>query len=147
MVNHTTTPTQHPTPKRFRYYALPEVLYGDQRLVLNPAERIVTLVGGHGQLEAQACFPAAALAVTQALLDAHPTPCALDALYAAFASVEIAAAREILAALEQASVLDLALRGLDAALSDCRAQLAAFNLGMQPVPEEGGYRLFRLSLP
>jgi glyoxylase-like metal-dependent hydrolase (beta-lactamase superfamily II) len=146
VVNHT-TPTQYPTPKRFRCYALPEVLYSDQRLILNLEDRIVTLVGGHGELEAQACFPAAALAVTRALLDAHPAPCALDARYAAFASVERIAAREILAALEQASVLDLALHGLDVALADCRAQLAAFNLGMQPVPEEGGYRLFRLSLP
>jgi hypothetical protein len=90
---------QHPTPS-FRSYELAGVLYGDQRLVLNPHERIVTLLGGQGQLEAQACFSATALAVTQALVDAHPAPCALDALYAAFAGVERAAAREILVALE-----------------------------------------------
>jgi hypothetical protein len=54
---------------------------------------------------------------------------------------------ELEAALEQASVLDLALCGLDDALAGCRAKLAAFNLGVQPVLEEGGYRLFRLSLP
>ena len=61
--------------------------------------------------------------------------------------MERAAAREILAALEQAEVLDLALGGLEGTLADTRAQLAAFNLGVQPVPEAGGYRLFRLSLP
>ena len=131
----------------FRSYELPGVLYGDQRLILNPAERIVTLLGDHGQLEAQTCFAASALAVTQALVDAHPAPCPLDALYAAFVGVERAAAREILAALEQAEVLDLALGGLEGALAGTRAQLAAFNLGVQPVPEAGGYRLFRLSLP
>ena len=111
----------------FRSYELPGLLYGDQRLILNLACRIVTLLGGHGQPEAQTCFAASALAVTQALVDAHPAPCPLDALYAAFAGVERAAAREILAG--------------------CRAQLATFNLGVQPVPEAGGYRLFRLFLP
>jgi hypothetical protein len=136
----------HPTPS-FRSYELAGVLYGDQRLVLNPAERIFTLLGGHGQLDAQACFSASALAVTQALVVAHPAPCTLDVLYAAFAGIERTAAREILAALEQAEVLDLALHGLDGALAGCRAQLAPFNLGVQPVPEAGGYRLFRLSLP
>jgi hypothetical protein len=44
-------------------------------------------------------------------------------------------------------VLDQALSNvLDDVLADCRAQLAMFNLGIQPVPEEEGYRLFRLSL-
>ena len=42
----------HPTPI-FRSYELPWVLYGDQRLVLNLQDRIVTLLGGRGQLDAQ----------------------------------------------------------------------------------------------
>ena len=134
------------TTATFRSYALPGVLYGEQRLILNPKDRIVTLLGGYGELLAQACFPATVLAVTQALVDAHPTPCTLPVLYAAFTGVELEAAREILGALEQAKVLDLALCRLDAALADGRAHLASFNLGIQPVPEEHGYRLFRLSL-
>ena len=135
------------TTATFQSYELAGVLYGEQRLILNPADRIVTLLGGYGELLAQACFPATVLAITQALVDAYPAPCTLPVLYGAFASVEREAAQEILAALEQAEVLDLALHGLDTALADCRAHLAAFNLGIQPVPKEGGYRLFRLSLP
>jgi hypothetical protein len=68
-------------------------------------------------------------------------------LYAAFAGVELDAAQEILKALFDAGVLDQALRnGLMEALAGCRAQLAMFNLGIQPVPEKEGYRLFRLTL-
>ena len=61
--------------------------------------------------------------------------------------MEQTAAWEILAALEQAEVLHLALRGLDTALAGCQAQTASgLQLGVQTVPEAGGYRLFRLSL-
>jgi hypothetical protein len=31
-------------------------------------------------------------------------------------------------------------------VADCRAKLAAFNLGVQTIPKEDGYRLFRLPL-
>jgi hypothetical protein len=52
------------TTRSFRLYELPGLLYGDQRLILNLENRIVTLVEGDGELSAQACFSAAALAVT-----------------------------------------------------------------------------------
>lgn len=136
---------QNATPT-FRTYHLPDVLYSNQRLILNLHDRIVTLVDDD-EVSAQACLSAQAWAVTLALLDAYPAPCPQAVLYAAFAGVEVETAREILAALFDAGVLDQALRyGLDEALEDCRAQLAAFSLGIQPMPEEEGYRIFRLSL-
>ena len=77
----------------------------------------------------------------------EPAVCPRAVLYAAIARVEVEAAQEILKALFDAGVLDQALRsGLDEALAGCRAQLALFNLGIQPVPEEEGYRLFQLTL-
>lgn len=85
--------------------------------------------------------------MTLALSDTHPAVCPQAVLYAAFAGVELDAAQEILKALFDAGVLDQALRnGLMEALAGCRAQLAMFNLGIQPVPEKEGYRLFRLTL-
>jgi RNA polymerase sporulation-specific sigma factor len=137
---------KHSAIPAFQRYELPGVLCSNQRLILNLQERILTLVEDAEGLSAQAYLPAQVLAVTRALLDAHPAPCPQATLYAAFAGVEVEEAREILGALFHAGVRDMALRGLDAALADCRAKLAAFNLGVQPVPEEAGYRLFRLSL-
>ncbi len=137
---------KQPRIPTFRSYALVEVLHGDQRLILNREARIVTLISDGDEFAAQLCFPAEMLALTQVLLDAYPAPCPQAVLYAVFAGVEFDVAREILKALFDASVLDLALRGLDGVLADCRAKLAALNLGVQPVPEEDGYRLFRLSL-
>ena len=131
----------------FRIYELVEVLSGDELLVLNGEARILTLLGGsHGEVNAQACLSEQAQAVLQALCEAHPAPCPLVTLYAAFADLAPEDARLVLEALQEAGVRDLGVAGLDAALSDCRAQLAAFDLGVQPVPEEDGYRLVRLSL-
>lgn len=83
----------------------------------------------------------------RALLDASPASCPQVVLYAALTGIELDRAQDILKALDEANLLDQVLRhGLDEALAACRAHLAVFNLGIQPVPEEEGYRLFRLSL-
>jgi len=131
----------------FQTYQLPDVLYSNQRLILNPHDRILTLLDDADGVSAQACLSVQAWALTRALLDAHPAPCSQAALYAAFVGVEVEVAQEILTALFEAGVLDVALRyGLGEAMADCRTQLALYNLGIQPVPEEESYRLFRLSL-
>ena len=137
---------QQPCKKCFLTYELDGILYGDQRLILNRQEGILTLSGDGEDVSAQACLPAHTLAVMQALLDAHPAPCPQAVLYSLWAGVELEAAREMLAVLLQAGYLDLVLRGLYRVLAECRAKLALFNLGVQPAPEEEGYRLFRLSL-
>ncbi|MGH3182282.1 MAG: sigma factor-like helix-turn-helix DNA-binding protein, partial [Streptosporangiaceae bacterium] len=139
--------TRAAPPPHFLTYDLDGVLYGDQQLVLNREERILTLIGdGYGEFAAQTCWPAPVFALLQALVDAHPAPCPQATLYAVWAGIEVEEAWEMLAALVQASLLDPALRGLHALLADCQARLAVFNLGIQPVPDEDSYRLFRLSL-
>ena len=75
------------TPSTFRTYHLPDVLYSSQRLILNPHDRIVTLMDDNG----------------------------------------------------------MSAQGWAVTLAGYRAQLALFNLGIQPVPVEDGYRLFRLT--
>ena len=137
---------KHNTIPTFQRYELAGVLSGDQRLILNRQARILTLLSDGNEFAAQVCFPAETLALTQALLDAHPAPCPQAVLYAVCAGVEVEEAREMLKALFEVGMLDLALRGLEGVLADCRAKLAALNLGVQPVAEEDGYRLFRLSL-
>jgi len=140
----TLLPAVRPVAPRFVTYDLSSILLG--AVVLNEQEGILTHVSDTAEFAAQACFPAPALALTRALLEAHPAPCSQVALYAIWAGITLEEAHEMLAALSQAGYLDLVLRGLHEALAECRAKLAALNLGIQPVPEEDSYRLFRLSL-
>lgn len=80
------------------------------------------------------------------MLAAHPAPCPLAQLYAAYAGLRLEDAREILRLLAEAGLLTPALARLEEALAACRAQLLAFKIGLVPVPEAEGYRLVRLAL-
>ncbi len=128
------------TSASFCVYELPRVLYVAQRLVLNPVERILTLMS-NDELEAQCLLTEQEIRVLLAFLRAFPHSCSYIALYAAVTEMAPERIELFFGHLDDAPAL--AAEVARPILQRCRALLDTFNIGIRPI-EDVGYELFRL---